>query len=148
MSLKDDITADMKAAMKAKEALRLGSIRLLHAGIQRKEIDERITLDDAQVIAIVEKLIKQSKDAIAQFQQAGRQDLVDRESADITVWQQYMPERLGEAEIDKLVAAAVSEAGAASIKDMGKVMALLKPKLQGQADMGQVSAKVKAALSA
>jgi len=146
MSLKDDIMAEMKAAMKAKEQSRLTSIRMLQAAIQRKEVDERIQLDDAQVIAIAEKLIKQSRDAIAQYEKAGRQELVDKEQADIDIWQSFLPEQLGEAEIDELVAAAISETGASTMKDMGKVMGVLKPKLAGRADMGKVSAKIKAGL--
>ena len=148
MSLKDDVSADMKAALKAGEKARLGAIRLLQAAIQRKEIDERITLDDAQTLAVVEKLIKQSRDAESQFQDAGRAELVAKEQADIAVWEKYLPEQLSEAEVDTMVAAALKESGAASMKDMGKVMGILKPKLQGQADMGKVSAKIKAALSA
>lgn len=147
MSLKDDITADMKSAMKAKEKVRLGSIRLLLAAIQRKEVDERITLDDTQTLATVEKIIKQSRDALSQFQDAGRTDLADKELADIAVWEKYLPEQLSSDDVDAMVADALKETGAASIKDMGKVMAVLKPKLQGRADMGQVSTKIKAALS-
>lgn len=147
MSLKDDITANMKSALKAKAKARLGSIRLLLAAIQRKEVDERITLDDAQTMAITEKLIKQSRDALSQFQEAGRTELADKELADIAVWEKYLPEQLSSAEVDALVAAALKETGAASLKDMGKVMGILKPKLQGRADMGQVGAKIKAALS-
>jgi uncharacterized protein YqeY len=147
MSLKDDITADMKAALKAKDSARLGSIRLLQAAIQRKEVDERIELDDAQVLAVVEKLVKQSRDAIGQFQDAGRQELADKELADVAVWQKYLPEQLSDEEIDALVTDALEQTGANSMKDMGKVMGVLKPKLQGKADMGQVSARIKAALS-
>jgi len=147
MSLKENITADMKQAMKAKDQSRLTTIRMLQAAIQRKEVDERIMLDDTQVMAVIEKLIKQSRDALSQFEQAGRQELADKEKADIDVWQSYLPEQLGEAEIDKLVADAISETGATTMKDMGKVMAALKPKLQGRADMGQVSAKIKAGLA-
>jgi uncharacterized protein YqeY len=147
MSLKDDITADMKAALKAKDSARLGSIRLLQAAIQRKEVDERIELDDAQVLAVVEKLVKQSRDAIGQFQDAGRQELADKELADVAVWQKYLPEPLSDEEIDALVTDALEQTGANSMKDMGKVMGVLKPKLQGKADMGQVSARIKAALS-
>ncbi len=147
MSLKDDITADMKTALKAREKARLGSIRLLQAAIQRKEVDERITLDDTQTLAVTEKLIKQSRDALSQFQDAGRTELADKELADIKVWEKYLPEQLSGDEVDTMVADALKETGAASIKDMGKVMAILKPKLQGRADMGQVSAKIKAALS-
>ena len=147
MSLKDDITADMKEAMKAKDSARLGSIRLLQAAIQRKEVDERITLDDAQVLAVVEKLIKQSRDAIKQFNEAGRTELAEKESADVAVWEKYLPEQLSDAEIDALVQEALEQSGASEMKDMGKVMGILKPRLQGRADMGQVSARIKAALS-
>ena len=147
MSLKEDIMADMKAAMRAKEQSRLTTIRMLQAAVQRREVDERIELDDTQVISVIEKLIKQSRDAIAQYEKAGRQELADKEKADIDVWQSYLPEQLSEQEIDSLVASAISETGASTMKDMGKVMGLLKPKLQGKADMGQVSAKIKAGLS-
>ncbi len=147
MSLKDDITTDMKSALKARDKVRLGSIRLLLAAIQRKEVDERITLDDNQTIAVAEKLIKQSRDALSQFQDAGRTELADKELADIAVWEKYLPEQLSGDEIDTLVTAALKETGADSIKDMGRVMGILRPKLQGRADMGQVGAKIKAALS-
>lgn len=147
MSLKDDITADMKSALKARDKVRLGSIRLLLAAIQRKEVDERITLDDNQTIAVAEKLIKQSRDALSQFQDAGRTELADKELADIAVWEKYLPEQLSGDEIDTLVTAALKETGADSIRDMGRVMGILRPKLQGRADMGQVGAKIKAALS-
>jgi len=147
MSLKDDIMAEMKAAMKAKEQSRLTTIRMLQAAIQRKEVDERIQLDDAQVTGVIEKLIKQSRDALSQYQQAGRQELADKEQADIDVWQAFLPEQLSEAEIDQLVAEAISATGASTMKDMGKVMGMLKPKLAGRADMGQVSAKIKAGLN-
>ena len=147
MSLKEDIMADMKAAMRAKEQSRLTTIRMLQAAVQRREVDERIELDDTQVISVIEKLIKQSRDAIVQYEKAGRQELADKEKADIDVWQSYLPEQLSEQEIDSLVASAISETGAITMKDMGKVMGLLKPKLQGKADMGQVSAKIKAGLS-
>ena len=146
MSLKDEIMSEMKAAMKAKDQARLTTIRMLQAAIQRKEVDERIQLDDAQVIAVAEKLIKQSRDAITQYEKAGRQELVDKEQADIDIWQSFLPEQLSDAEIDVLVAAAISETGASTMKDMGKVMGVLKPKLAGRADMGQVSAKIKAGL--
>ena len=116
---------------------------MLQAAIQRKEVDERIQLDDNQVIAVTEKLIKQSRDAISQYEKAGRQELVEKEKADIDVWQSFLPEQLGEAEIDELVTAAISETGATTMKDMGKVMGILKPKLAGRADMGKVSAKIK-----
>ena len=137
----------MKAAMRSKDTVRLQSIRMLQAAIQRREVDERITLDDEQIMAVVEKLIKQSRDAVAQFTKGGREDLVDKENNDITVWQAYLPEPLDEAEVEKLINDAIAQTGASSMKDMGKVMGALKPKLQGRADMGQVSARIKAALS-
>ena len=146
MSLKDQIKEDVKTAMRAKDKPRLGTLRLLLAAIQRKEVDERITLDDAQVLSVVEKTIKQSRDAHQQFVKGDRQDLAEKELADIAVWEVYLPQQLSAAEVEKLVAEAVAESGASSIKEMGKVMALLKPRIQGQADMGQVSALVKAKL--
>ncbi|MHB8455936.1 MAG: GatB/YqeY domain-containing protein [Acidiferrobacterales bacterium] len=148
MSLKDRIRDDMKLAMRSKEQARLESIRMLLAAIQRREVDERITLDDVQVMAVVEKLIRQGRDSIEQFQKGGRQDLVDKENRDVAIWQAYLPEPLGEAEIDRLIAGAIADTGAAGMKDMGKVVASLKPSLQGRADMGKVSAKVKAMLAA
>jgi len=147
MSLKARITDDMKAAMRAREAARLGTIRLLLAAIKQKEVDERIELDDAQVGSIVEKLIKQRKDSIGQFQAAGRDDLVAAEQAELVVLQDYLPEQLSAAEVEAEVATAIAESGAASAKDMGKVMGLLKPRLAGRADMGQVSALIKARLA-
>jgi uncharacterized protein YqeY len=147
MSLKARITDDMKAAMRAREAARLGTIRLLLAAIKQKEVDERIELDDAQVSSIVEKLIKQRKDSIAQFQAAGRDDLVAAEQAELVVLQDYLPEQLSAAEVEAEVAAAIAESGAASTKDMGKVMGLLKSRLAGRADMGRVSALIKARLA-
>ncbi len=138
----------MKLAMRSKEQARLESIRMLLAAIQRREVDERITLDDVQVMAVVEKLIRQGRDSIEQFQKGGRQDLVDKENRDVAVWQAYLPEPLSEAEIDCLIAGAITDTGAAGMKDMGKVVASLKPSLQGRADMGKVSAKVKAMLAA
>lgn len=147
MSLKDDITADMKAAMKAKDQPRLTTIRMLQAAIQRKEVDERITLDDAQVTAVVEKLIKQGREALEQYTKAGRDELAAHEQADIDIFQSYLPEPMGEAELDALITKAISDTGAASIKDMGKVMGVLKPQIQGKADMGQVSGKIKAVLA-
>lgn len=146
MSLKDQIKEDVKTAMRARDKLRLGTLRLLLAAIQRKEVDERITLDDAQVLSVLEKTIKQSRDAHEQFVKGDRQDLAEKELADIAVWEVYLPQQLAAAEVEKLVAEAVAESGASSIKEMGKVMAILKPKIQGQADMGQVSALVKAKL--
>ncbi|OYY81346.1 MAG: glutamyl-tRNA amidotransferase [Hydrogenophilales bacterium 16-62-9] len=147
MSLKARITDDMKAAMRAKEAARLGTIRLLLAAIKQKEVDERVELDDAAVSGIVEKLIKQRKDSISQFQAAGRDDLVAAEQAELVVLQDYLPEQLSAAEVEAEVAAAIAESGAASVRDMGKVMGLLKPRLAGRADMGQVSALIKARLA-
>ncbi len=146
MSLKDRITDDMKAAMRAKDADRLGTIRLLLAALKQKEVDERVTLDDAMVIAIVDKLIKQRKDSIAQFGAAGRDDLVAKESAELLVLEAYLPARLGADEIDAAVRAIVAELGAKGPGDMGKVMGAVKQKLAGNADMGLVSAAVKRAL--
>jgi hypothetical protein len=147
MSLKARITDDMKTAMRAKEMARLGTIRLLLAAIKQREVDERIELDDAAVSSIVEKLIKQRKDSISQFQLAGRDDLVAAEQAELAVLQAYLPEQLSAAEVEAAVAAAIAESGASSAKDMGKVMGLLKPRLAGRADMGQVSALIKARLA-
>jgi len=147
MSLKDRITEDMKAAMRAKEAERLSTIRMLLAACKQREVDERIVLDDAAVVGIVDKLIKQRKDSIAAFQQAGRTDLVDKESAEVRVLEGYLPPRLSSDEIRAAVVALVAELGAAGPGDMGKVMAAAKARLSGKADMGQVSAAVKQLLS-
>jgi uncharacterized protein YqeY len=147
MSLKDQITEDMKSAMRAKEADRLGTIRLLLAAIKQKEVDERVTLDDAAVVAVVDKLIKQRKDSIAQFSQAGRTDLADKESAELAVLEGYLPARMSEQEVVAEVAAIVAELGAAGPGDMGKVMGAVKQRLAGKADMGVVSAAVKQALA-
>ncbi|NDP48796.1 MAG: GatB/YqeY domain-containing protein [Sulfuriferula multivorans] len=147
MSLTLRITEDMKTAMRAKDTVRLGTIRLLLAAIKQKEIDERIELDDTAVSGIVEKLIKQRKDSISQFQAAGRDDLVAVEQAELVVLHDYLPEQLSAAEVEAAVVAAIAESGAASAKDMGKVMGLVKPKLAGRADMGQVSALIKARLA-
>lgn len=147
MSLKARITDDMKTAMRAKETARLGTIRLLLAAIKQKEVDERAEPDDAAIGSIVEKLIKQRKDSISQFQAAGRDDLVTAEQAELDVLQAYLPEQLSAAEIEAAVAAAIAESGATSARDMGKVMGLLKPRLAGRADMGQVSALIKARLA-
>lgn len=147
MSLKDRITDDMKAAMRAKEADRLSTIRMLLAACKQKEVDERIELDDAAVVAIVDKLIKQRKDSIAAFQQAGRTDLADKESAEVAVLAAYLPQRLSADEIAAEVKALVAELGAAGPGDMGKVMGAAKARLAGKADMGQVSAAVKQALA-
>ena len=146
-TLKTRITEDMKSAMRAKETLRLGTIRLLLAAIKQREVDERIELDDSAVSGIIEKLIKQRRDSISQFQTAGRQDLVDAEQAELAILQAYLPEPLSPAAVDAAVAAAVAESGAVSVKDMGKVMGLLKSRLAGRADMGQVSALIKAKLA-
>ena len=147
MSLKDRITEDMKAAMRAKEAARLLTIRGLLAAMKQKEVDERIELDDAAVIGIVDKLIKQRKDSISQFGAAGRTDLVDKETAELQVLESYLPQRLSADEIAAAVAAIVAELGATGPGDMGKVMGAVKSKLAGKADMGLVSAAVKQALS-
>jgi len=147
MSLKDQITEDMKSAMRAKDSERLGTIRLLLSACKQKEVDERITLDDTAVIAIVDKLIKQRKDSIAAFTQAGRQDLADKENAELTVLQAYLPARLSADEVAAEVKAIVTELGASGPGDMGKVMGAVKTRLAGKADMGQVSAAVKAALA-
>ena len=147
MSLKDQITEDMKNAMRAKDTARLGTIRLLLAAMKQKEVDERIELDDGAVVAIIEKLIKQRKDSISQFQAAKRDDLVAIESAELIVLQAYMPEQMSEAEVAAVVAKAVAEVGATGPQDMGKVMGLVKSQLAGKADMGVVSAQVKAALT-
>ena len=147
MALKDQITEDMKTAMRAKDSERLGTIRLLQAAMKQKEVDERITLDDVAVVAIVDKLIKQRKDSIAAFEQAGRQDLADKEKAEMTVLQAYLPERLSAEAVTAEVQAIVSELGAKGPGDMGKVMGAVKTRLAGKADMGLVSAAVKAALA-
>jgi uncharacterized protein YqeY len=147
MSLKDQISDDMKNAMRARETERLGTIRLLLAAIKQREVDERVTLDDAAVTAVIDKMIKQRKDSISQFQAAGRDDLVAKESAELTVLAAYMPEQLSPEAIAAEVAAAVAATGAAGPQDMGKVMGVLKPKLAGKADMTAVSAQVKAALT-
>ena len=147
MSLKVRINDDMKAAMRARETERLGTIRLLLAAIKQREVDDRVELDDAGVTAVVDKMIKQRKDSIAQFESAGRTDLVEKEQAELTVLGAYMPEQLSVAEIAAEVQAAVAQVGAAGPQDMGKVMGALKPKLAGRADMTAVSAQVKAALS-
>ena len=147
MSLKDQINDDMKAAMRAKEAERLGTIRLLLAAMKQKEVDERVTLDDVAVVAVVDKLIKQRKDSVAAYVQAGRQDLADKESAEIKVLEAYLPQRLSAEEVAAEVKAIVAELGAKGPGDMGKVMGVVKTRLAGKAEMGQVSAAVKAALA-
>ncbi len=147
MSLKDRVTADMKAAMKAKETARLGAIRLLLAAIKQKEVDERIALDDAQVIAVIEKMLKQRKDSIAQYEAAKRQDLADAEKFEAEVLSAYMPQALGTDAVAAIVAKAVADSGAKTPADMGKVMALVKPQIAGRADMGEVSKLVKTRLA-
>ena len=147
MSLKDQITEDMKTAMRAKDTERLGTIRLLQAAMKQKEVDERVELDDAMVIAIVDKMIKQRKDSIAAFETANRQDLADKEKAEIAVIEGYLPQRMSAEEISAAVKAIVAEVGATGPGDMGKVMGAVKTQLAGKADMGLVSAAVKAALS-
>jgi uncharacterized protein YqeY len=147
MSLKDQINDDMKAAMRARETERLGTIRLLLAAIKQREVDERVTLDDAAVTAVIDKMIKQRKDSISQFEVAGRNDLVKKEAAEVAVLSAYMPQQLSEAEVAAEVQAAVAQTGAAGPQDMGKVMGVLKPKLAGRADMTAVSGLVKAALA-
>jgi len=147
MSLKERITEDMKAAMRARDSERLGTIRLLTAAMKQKEVDERVELDDAAVIGIVDKMLKQRKDSIEAFEKAGRQDLADKEKAEVTVLQAYLPARLSADEIAAEVNAIVAQLGAKGPGDMGKVMGAVKAKLAGKADMGQVSAAVKAALA-
>jgi uncharacterized protein YqeY len=147
MSLKERITDDMKAAMRSGEKQRLGLIRMITSGIKQREVDERITLDDAQVLSVLEKMIKQRKESLVQFQAGNRQDLVDKESAEITLLQTYLPAQLSDADIDALIGEAIAATGAASVKDMGKVMGLIKGKAQGRADMAAVGAKIKARLS-
>ncbi|HET9644891.1 MAG TPA: GatB/YqeY domain-containing protein [Burkholderiaceae bacterium] len=148
MSLKDQITEDMKSAMRAKEAARLSTIRMLLAAIKQKEVDERVMLDDAAVVSVVDKLIKQRKDSVAAYAQAGRTDLADKESAEIAVLQGYLPQRLSADEIAAEVAGIVAELGASGPGDMGKVMGVAKTRLGGKAEMGQVSAAVRQALKA
>ncbi|HVC30539.1 MAG TPA: GatB/YqeY domain-containing protein [Steroidobacteraceae bacterium] len=143
MTLKERITEDMKSAMRAGEKERLGTIRLALAAIKQREVDERIALDDGQVLVVLEKMIKQRREAISQFQAGGRADLVAKESAEVSVLEAYLPARLGAAELDALIDGAIASTGAASAKDMGKVMALVKSQAQGRADMGAVSARVK-----
>ncbi len=146
MSLKTRILDDIKSAMKAKETLRLNTLRLLSAALKQKEVDERVELDDAAVLTIVEKLIKQRKDSISQFEKAGRQDLVEAESAELSILSAYLPAQMSDAEIAAAIDTAIASTGAASAKDMGKVIGVLKPQLAGKADMGKVSALVKAKL--
>ncbi len=147
MSLKSRVVEDMKTAMRAKDSARLSTVRLLLAAMKQKEVDERVELADADVLAILEKMIKQRRESIAQFEKGARQDLADKEKAEIEVLSAYLPQKMGDAEVQQAVAAAISESGASGIKDMGKVMALLKPRLAGRADMGAVSGLVKSKLS-
>jgi len=146
MTLKNKITEDMKAAMRAKDSARLSTVRLLLAAMKQKEVDERVVLTDADVLAIIDKMVKQRRESIAQFDKAGRADLSEAEKAEIGVLSGYLPQQLSEAEVGAAIAAAISESGAAGVKDMGKVMAVLKPKLAGRADMGKVSGLVKSKL--
>lgn len=147
VSLKNQITEDMKAAMRARETARLGAIRLLLAAMKQREVDERIELTDADVLAIIDKMLKQRRDSISQYKAANRQDLVDVEEFEVSVLQTYMPQQMNEAEITAAIAQAISASGAAGVQDMGKVMAILKPQLAGRADLGKVSGLVKATLS-
>ena len=146
MTLKERITEDMKSAMRASDKERLSTIRMVQASIKQREVDERIALDDAQVLAVLEKMVKQRRESIAAFEQGGRADLADKEKAEIVVLTAYLPEQLTEAEVDALIQSAIAETGAASMKDMGKVMGVVKAKAAGRADMGAVSARIKAAL--
>jgi uncharacterized protein YqeY len=146
MSIKDRIQQDMKDAMRARDKERLGTIRLILSAIKQREVDERIELDDVQVIVVLDKMVKQRRESIAIFEQAGRDDLVAKEKAELEVIQPYLPAALSEDEITQLIDAALAATGASSIKDMGKVMAQLKPELQGRADMSVVSAMIKARL--
>jgi len=146
MPLKEKITEDMKAAMRAKDSARLSTVRLLLAAMKQKEVGERVELGDADVLSIIEKMIKQRRESIAQFEKAGRTDLAEAEKAEIAVLSGYLPQQLSEGEVVQAVAAAIAESGAAGVKDMGKVMALLKPRLAGRADMGRLSGLVKSKL--
>ncbi len=147
MTLKERITEDMKGAMRAGEKERLGLIRMLQAAIKQREIDERITLDDAQVTAAIEKMVKQRRESIAQFEAGNRADLVAKETAELKLLQTYLPAPLSDTELDALIAAAIAQTGAASVKDMGKVMGLVKTQAAGRADMGLVGARIKARLA-
>lgn len=146
MSLKQRLDDEVKAAMRARERDRLGTLRLVTAAIKQREVDERITLDDAQVLAVMDKMVKQRRESIAQFDAAGRTDLADKERAELAILQEFLPAALGEAQIEQLIAEAVAASGAQSARDMGAVMALLRPNVQGRADMADVSRRVKAHL--
>jgi len=145
-TLKGRITEDMKAAMRSGEKERLGVIRMITAAIKQREVDERISLDDSQVISVLEKMVKQRKESVVQFRAGNRADLVEKETSEITLLQAYLPKQLSDAELDVLIDAAIAASGAAGIKDMGKVMGIIKGKAQGQADMAVVGAKIKAKL--
>jgi uncharacterized protein len=147
MALREQLNEDIKTAMKAREADKLGALRLMLSAVKQREVDERITLDDAGVVAIVEKMIKQRKDSIAQFEKAARMDLADKEKYEISVIEAYLPQQLTAAEVDAIIAEAVASTGAKSAADMGKVMGVVKPRLAGKADMGKVSALVKQKLA-
>ena len=147
MPLREQLNEDIKTAMKAREQEKLGALRLLLSAVKQREVDERITLDDAGVIAVIEKMIKQRKDSISQYEKAQRQDLADKEKYEISVIEAYMPKQLSQAEVEAVVAEVIASTGAKSAADMGKVMALVKPKVAGRADMGKVSALVKSKLS-
>ncbi len=147
MTLKDRITEDMKTAMRSGDKERLATVRLALAAIKQREVDERIVLDDSQVLSVLEKMIKQRREAITQFESGGRADLVAKENSEIAVLQHYLPAQMDAAEVDALIAEAIAASGATSIKDMGKVMALVKPKAAGRTDMGAVSARIKQKLS-
>jgi uncharacterized protein YqeY len=148
MALRDKVNEDMKSAMKAREQEKLGALRLLLAAVKQREVDERITLDDAQLVSVIDKMIKQRKDSIAQYEKAARQDLADKEKYEISVLEAYLPQQMSQAEVEAAVAEAIASTGAKGAADMGKVMAVLKPKLAGRADMGKVSGLVKGRLSA
>ncbi|HXF78993.1 MAG TPA: GatB/YqeY domain-containing protein [Usitatibacter sp.] len=143
MALREQLNEDIKTAMKAREADRLAALRLMLSAVKQREVDERITLDDAGVVAVVEKMIKQRKDSISQFEKAARQDLADKEKFEISVIEAYLPQQLSQAEVEAAIAEAIASTGAKSPADMGKVMGVVKPKLAGRADMGKVSAMVK-----
>jgi uncharacterized protein len=147
MSLKERITEDMKASMRSGDKERLAGIRLILAAIKQREVDERIQLDDPQVLAVLDKMIKQRRESITQFEAGGRADLVAKESAELAVLQAYLPAQLADSEIESLIRAAIAGTGASSMKDMGKVMAAVKPQVQGRTDMGALSARIKALLS-
>ena len=147
MTLKERINEDMKAAMRASDKERLSTIRMAQAAIKQREVDERTTLDDAQVIAVIEKMVKQRRESVAQFEQGGRADLAEKEEREIAVLQGYLPEPLSETELDAIIREAIAQSGASSMKDMGKVMAAVRAQAAGRADMGAVSARIKAALS-